>query len=188
MIGFISYVYKLVEAKQIINFKVKFLIISFIVFSIITTYIEEKSYFETFSLNNRELSNIKWYGDYSDDKNLLILEFGWEYPIIYYDYPYKNENIKPFKLFYYLFASEEYMNPDSHINQDGTNILKVLKKNYGTDVFLILTDEFVSLSGWARFEGLTKKQIKEYYNLSYLNRICSTKNINGVDEPIYWVR
>ncbi|TFF87174.1 MAG: hypothetical protein EU549_05235 [Promethearchaeota archaeon] len=181
LIGFISYIYKLIKAGQIKKPIVKSFIVIFIVFSVFSTFIEEDPYFKSFSLEKRELSNLNWYVNYTNNSNVLILEFGWEYPLIYNMYPYNESTVYPFDMFEYIFIEEKYLNPNIH-----ENYLRELKNYYQSDLYLILTDYYTSISGWENFGRLSENDTRFYYNISYLNRICSTKTTTDYDEPLYW--
>jgi hypothetical protein len=180
MIGFLSYLYKLIKTEQIKIKVVKILIISFIVFSLISTFIEEEPYFKSFSIEKHELNNLIIYSKFTNSSNVLILEFGWEYPIIYYEYPYGEKEVYPFDLFDYIFVEEKFIDPDLHFLH-----LEELEDTHNAEVYILLTDYYTSLSGWENFGSVSKDKILRYFNLSYLSRICSTKTIDGMDKPIY---
>ncbi|TFG00886.1 MAG: hypothetical protein EU542_07625 [Promethearchaeota archaeon] len=182
LIGFAAYFYKLIKTGQIRKQWIKILIISFTIFSIITTFIEEDSYFKSFSIEERELSNLKWYSNFTQERNVLILEFGWEYSIIYYDFPYERNNVYPYWMFEFIAIEEKYISP--HVQEIS---LAALKNEYDIDIYIFLTDYFTAQSGWESFGSLSKREVEIYFNLTYLNRICSTKDMRGIDEPIYWV-
>jgi hypothetical protein len=142
-----------------------------------------------FSVNNNELSAVNWYVDYSDNKNVLVMEFGWNPTFVYYDYPYdeKNSSLPLTTTQYYITFNSSIINPDNHIDENGTNVLKELKKNYNTDIFVLLTKTYLTTTQIEFFGELTEEQIEMYYSLNYLNRIFAVKSENGDSIPFYWV-
>ena len=187
IIGFISYIYKLAMDGSFNKLSWKALLFIIVVFSILTSFIEEQSYYQSFSLNQREINNMQWFSDYNSQKQVIISEFSWEYVFIYYDYPYSDGQKDPFSIHTFITIKEDYIQPGNHITEEGINILQQLKAAHNKSVYLVLTDYYISFSGFESFEGLTEQQIQMYFNLSYLNRICSTKAEGHIDEPIYWV-
>jgi hypothetical protein len=189
LIGFISYFYKIIQTHQIGESKRKILLISFIAFSLVATFLEEANSISVFGVNSRDKSTILWYSDYTESKNVLITEFGWNTALIYYSYPYEdhNRNLNPENFMYYFVLNESFSNPNKHFDENNTNILKNIKEEYETDVFLILDDYYLSPEGWKFFINMTEHQISMYYNLSYLNRICISVDTNGDEIPYYWV-
>ena len=78
-------------------------------------------------------------------------------------------------------------NPDDHFDENGTNVLQALKEEYGTDLYLLIDNFYFSNEGWQVFKELTEEDYEEYYQMDYLNRICSSKYLNGENKPLYWV-
>lgn len=187
-IGFVSYIHKLVKTHLIQKPKMQFFLIFLTFFSLFTTYFEVYYSIEFYSLKNRERSTIQWYSSFKSDQNVVIAEFGWDPIFMYYGYPFEENNASlPLSdVIYFLMVSNDYLNPRLHI-QNGTNILSELKKNSGMDVYLIVTDHYLLLSDLELFGRLTSEEIEMYYNLSYLNKICSSKTENGNEIPLYWV-
>ncbi|MFX1419693.1 MAG: hypothetical protein ACFE9N_12300 [Promethearchaeota archaeon] len=187
-IGFISYINKLVKTHSIQKSKIKFFILGLTVFSTIATYFEIYFSIEFYSLKNREIGTVQWYSHYKSNQNLIIAEFGWDPIFIYYGYPFEENNFSRqlSDVIYFQMVSNDYLNPSLHI-QNGTNILTELKKNTGMDVFLIVTDHYLLLSGLELFGRLTSEEVEMYHNLPYLNKICSSKTENGEEIPLYWV-
>jgi hypothetical protein len=145
---------------------------------------------EIVSLKRREVSSIQWYTTYNPTNSTIISEFGWNYLIIYYSYPFANySESKPFKSYReFIFANNDLMHPSNHITSSGVNLLKELKKNSNkTDVILILSDYYLLLEGITFFGELTSEEIERYYKLTYLNRIFTSKNEKGEETPYYWV-
>jgi hypothetical protein len=188
-IGFISYIYKLIKVGKINLKHVKIFFIMFICYSPTASYLELFTSMDFFSVNKNELSAVNWYLDNSDNKNTLILEFGWNPVFGYYDYPYeeKNSSLPLTKTQYYLTFNNILINPDNHIDENGTNVLKNLKKSRNTDVYILLTKNYLTTSDLEFYGELTEAQYEKYYSLDYLNRIFSVKSENGDSLPYYWV-
>ena len=168
---------------------VKIFLITLICYSPTASYLELFSSMDFFSVNDNELSAVNWYLDNSDNKNTLILEFGWNPVFGFYDYPYeeKNSSLPLTKTQYYVTFNNMLINPDNHIDENGTNILKNLKASYNTDVFILLTKNYLTTSDLEFYGELTEAQYEMYYSLDYLNRIFSVKSENGDSLPYYWV-
>ncbi len=188
-IGFISYIYKLIKISKINSVQVKSFLIIFVCYSSTTSLLEFYTSLDFYSVNNNELSAVNWYVDYSDNKNVLVIEFGWNPVFVYYDYPYdeKNSSLPLTTTQYYITFNNSIINPDNHIDENGTNVLKELKKNYNTDIFLLLTKTYLTSTQMGFFGELTEEQVEMYYSLNYLNRIFSVKSENGDSMPYYWV-
>jgi hypothetical protein len=188
-IGFVSYIYKLIKMGKMNLKHVKIFLITLICYSPTASYLELFSSMDFFSVNDNELSAVNWYLDNSDNKNTLILEFGWNPVFGFYDYPYeeKNSSLPLTKTQYYVTFNNMLINPDNHIDENGTNILKNLKASYNTDVFILLTKNYLTTSDLEFYGELTEAQYEMYYSLDYLNRIFSVKSENGDSLPYYWV-
>jgi hypothetical protein len=187
-IGFVSYFYKLIKTKSIHNLRIKVFLLGLVTFSLVVTNFEAYSSFEFYSLKRREVNILQWYSNYSPEPNVVIGEFGWSSIIIFYNYPFENKNASlPLNsVLFFEIASNEYLNPNQHI-QNNTNVLKELKKSSRKEVYLILTDSFLLISSLELFGRLTPEEKEMYYNLNYLNKVCSTKTENGNEVPLYWV-
>ncbi|MFW9819836.1 MAG: hypothetical protein ACFFE5_09520 [Candidatus Thorarchaeota archaeon] len=187
-IGFVSYFYKLIKTKSIRKLKIKIFLIFIVSFSIVATNLEVYSSFEFYSLKNREVNIIEWYSNFSPYQQVVIGEFGWSSIIIYYDYPFEDNNasLSLNSVLFFITASNEYLNPNMHI-QNNTNILLELKKDLEKDVFLILTDSFLLISSVELFGRLTNEEMEMYYSLNYLNKVYSTKTENNNEVPLFWV-
>lgn len=188
-IGFISYIYKLIKIGKIKSVRVKSFLIIFVCFSSTTSLLEFYTSLDFYSVNNNELSAVRWYLQNSDDKNVLVLEFGWNPVFVYYDYPYdeKNSSLPLTTTQYYITFNSSIINPDNHIDEHGNNVLKDLKKNYNADIFILLTKNYLTTTQIGYFGELTEEQVEKYYSLNYLNRIFSVKSENGDSTPYYWV-
>ncbi len=187
-IGFISYFYKLIKTKSIQHLRIKIFMIFIVSFSLIATNYELYSSIEFYSLKGREVNIIQWYSSFTPNQTVIIGEFGWSSIIIYYDYPFEENNASlPLNsVLLFATASNEFLNPNLHI-QNNTNILTQLKEDSETDVFLILTDSFLLISSLELFGRLTSEEMEMYYSLNYLNKIYSTKTETGNEVPLYWV-
>jgi hypothetical protein len=189
VIGFVSYIYKLIKIGKIKSVQIKIFIICFVCYSSTSSILEYYTSLDFFSINNNELSAVNWYVDYSDNKNVLVMEFGWNPTFVYYDYPYdeKNSSLPLTTTQYYITFNSSIINPDNHIDENGTNVLKELKKNYNTDIFILLTKTYLTTTQMGFFGELTEEQFERYYSLNYLNRIFAVKSENGDSIPYYWV-
>jgi len=188
IIGFISYIYKLVKIKAFEYKKFSIIVSIIIFFSLISAFSYDNTVFRHFSLERRELNSIYWYSEYTSNKGLVAIEFGWHYGIMYYDYPYdqNNESLGLDSVAYIKYVNSSILKPEEHISNN-KNILQQLKNQYNTDFYIFLTDYYLVYGGWTFYDSLNQTQIRQYYNLPYLNRICSSKSIDGLIEPIYWV-
>lgn len=188
-IGFISYIYKLIKMGKINLRHVKIFLIVLVFYSSTTSYLEFFSSLDFFSVNNNELSAVNWYIDNTDNKNTLILEFGWNPVFGFYDYPYdeKNSSIPLTKTQYYITFNNTLINPENHIDENGINILQNLKTSQNTDVFILLTRYYLTTNEMEFYGELTEEQYEMYYSLDYLDRIFSVKSENGDSLPYYWV-
>jgi len=188
-IGFISYIYKLIKMGKIKLRHIKIFLIVLTCYSSTFSYLELFSSIDFFSVNNNELSAVDWYLDNSDNKNTLILEFGWNPVYVFYDYPYDDKNSSlPLTITQnYVTFNNNLIIPDNHIDENGTNVLVDLKARYNTDVFILLTKNYLTTSEMEFYGELTEEQYEMYYSLNYLNRIFSVKSENGNSIPYYWV-
>jgi len=188
VIGFVSYFYKLIKTNSIQSPKIKTFIIFITIFSLLATYLEFYSSVEFYSIKNQEVSTVQWYSTYTSNQNVIIAEFGWSSIFIYYGYPFneRNANIILNETIISFTVTNDFLNPRLHI-QNKTNILIELKIDLGKDVFLILSDNYLLVSGFELFGQLTSEEIEMYYNLSYLNRIFVSKSVYGKATPYYWV-
>jgi len=188
-IGFISYIYKLIKMGKMKIRYVKMFLIILICYSSTASYLELLSSIDFFSVNNNELSAVGWYLDNSDNKNTLIIEFGWNPVFGFYDYPYeeKNSSLPLTETQYYVTFNNILIIPDNHIDENGTNVLKSLKTSRKTDVFILLTKNYLTTTEMEFYGELTEEQYEMYYSLDYLNRVFSVKDENGNSLPYYWV-
>ncbi len=190
VIGFISYIYKLIKTNSIRTLKVKFLIFFIIIFSIFATFNENSYGIEIFTLKNREISSVQWYSNYTSEKNVIIGEVGWSHLFIYFNFPFEDyEEKQPFSSIQnFIPVNDTLMHPENHVDEYGKNILKQIKlHNNNSNAFLILTDIYLLTEGLSLFGQLSDEEVEQYYNLHYLNRIFSIKNEKGDSVPYYWV-
>jgi len=188
-IGFLSYLYKLIKTGKINKIQTKIFLLFFVSFSSTASYMELFSSLDFYSINNNELTAVQWYLQNSDDRNLLVLEFGWNPVFIYYDYPYEEKNSSlPFNTTQdFITFNNILIVPENHFYDNGTNILKELKEHKNTDVYILLTKNYLTTGQMEFFGELTEEQYESYYTLNYLNRIFSVKKENGESLPYYWV-
>ncbi|HEC37236.1 MAG TPA: hypothetical protein ENI29_03310 [bacterium] len=82
---------------------------------------------------------------------------------------------------------EDLFPPDNHINESGVNKLREIKKKYNSEMYIIFEDDYIIDKGFELFGRLTPEQSEEYYNLVYLNKICSSKTEDNREIPLFWV-
>ncbi len=189
VIGFISYIYKLIKSGSIKNIRLKLFILGIITFSLFTTYFNESSSFEIFTMKKREVSTLQWYSNNTSNNNIVLAEFGWNYVINYYDYPFDNitKALLYNKSISIIARVEDLFPPDNHINESGVNKLREIKKKYDSEMYIIFEDDYIIDKGFELFGRLTPEQSEEYYNLVYLNKICSSKTEDNREIPLFWV-
>jgi hypothetical protein len=187
IIGFISYFDKLIQTFSIKNTKIKIVLILFTIFAITTSFYEERNYYNVYNIERNEYQNIVWVNNYTTKPKVIITEYLWKYLFIYDGYPYEEFDTDPEYLHYFITITDEHILPENHFGKKNINIFTSLQNQYTTEVYIFLTDYFESFSGLGGFKRIPINVFSDYYNLSYLNRICSTKTIYDTDEPIYWV-
>ncbi len=189
VIGFISYFQKLMKLGGRNETKSIVLMILIVSFSLFASFTSLSVSMGIYTLKRREVSTIQWYSNYTTGINTIIGENGWDHVFVYYNYPFDNQSYDlSFKeIQNFISANDSLMHPTNHILSDGTNILTEMKKDTEMDIYLLLSDYYLISSGSSLFGELTPKEIEQYYNLNYLNRIFSAKSENGEDMPIYWV-
>ena len=189
VIGFISYIYKLIKLNKFENFKYKFIILMILSFSLFTSYFYESVSYQVFEVKKRDASSIQWYSNNTKNKNVIITKFGWNHVFNYYDHLFSdqdgsftyNENL------IFLKNETDLFPPNNHINKTGINILRKIKSEYDTDVYIIFAREYIINKAGDLFGQLTKEELEEYYTRNYLNKILSSKTVNGAETPLYWV-
>ena len=144
VIGFISYIYKLIKLNSIQLIRIKLVILLIITFSLFTTYFYESVNIEIFNTKHREVSSLQWYSTYTSNENIVLSEFGWGYVIDYYDYPFENgDELLIYNESIYILPSEiDLFPPNNHINESGVNFLKYYKEKYETNVYIIFEKSY----------------------------------------------
>jgi hypothetical protein len=190
IIGFIAYVYKLIRARSLTKPLQKYFILSFIIFSLCTTYTQEFLTVQYVSLTNRQVGGAIWYSKHTEDENVIITEFGFNYMFMYYDYPYSQGDTELRGRHIHEFRDvkdKDYFDPDEHTDGD-ENELQELKEEEETDVVLTPDDQYYIDKEWDTYGYLDEEEMDEYYEAEYLNRIYSAKSEDGEDNAYYWVR
>ncbi|MHA1804732.1 MAG: hypothetical protein ACTSU4_09370 [Promethearchaeota archaeon] len=189
IIGFVSYIYKIIKTDGISLMKYKILLLFIVFFSIPATAYYEHLGIANFSMRQREVRAIEWLSQHTSGKKVLIMEFGHDYVFLYYDYPYDldNKSLRNFDLHYIISHENNYFDPANHVDEKGVNQLKKLKEEYGTDVYVVVDNFYFLNVGWQVYGQLSDEQLEQYYHLDYLNRIQSSRSINGQGTSYYWV-
>ncbi len=187
-IGLVAYFYKSIKMNTIQNRNFKIFFLLLIIFTLIISFFQNSVTIENFSLKNQEVISVRWYSNYTYNRQVIISEFGWSPIFMFYDYPYETNYDKlPFReIHYFLLVENQFVHPSLH-HSEGGNILKELKLSYNTEVILILPKKYYLEFSWQFFDQLSEEEIEEYYTLDYLNRIFSAKGEDGEDTPYYWV-
>ncbi|MFX1469891.1 MAG: hypothetical protein ACFFB8_14645, partial [Promethearchaeota archaeon] len=188
IIGFVSYLYKIIKLNSFQKTKFKLFIILFVIFSIYTSYLFDSTSKNIFFLREQEVKSIQWYSNYTSKEEVIISKFGWYAIFIYFDYPFedKNRDLELEAINYFLTLDDQYIHPSLHVS-DGINILKDLKSTYNSEVILILPKEYYLPFNWQFFDKLSDEELEAYYYLDYLNRIFSAKGESFEEIPYYWV-
>jgi len=190
LIGFISYIYKLIKLKMINIKRIKIYVVIIIIFSLFSSMGELANFCRDSSLNKREITVSQWYNAFTVENNLIIAKYGMYYPFLFYGYPYYvgNEDLMLNDIITHKILDDTYAFPENHI-KFGINILQALKAIYKKDVFILLTSEpYQTFESFSEIYGnLDQLDLFIYYNLPYLNRIFSAKNLDLIEDPLYWV-
>ncbi|MBD3201954.1 MAG: hypothetical protein GF316_18200 [Candidatus Lokiarchaeota archaeon] len=188
LVGFVAYWYKLYKLGLIKQKIFKIFLTFIITFSLIGSFMEMDNYEQ---VNRRDLQVFQQYAKYSNDSNVFLIEYGFQHGLNYFYYPYEknNNSIRIQSIQIYVFFGEneiiyDYLDPDTHINENGENILQKLKKKYQTDVFFLLTERVTTS---AFINDISIDALEKYYNMSYLSRVYSAKAIDGKERPLYWI-
>ncbi|MFX1498706.1 MAG: hypothetical protein ACFFBH_14375 [Promethearchaeota archaeon] len=189
--GFISYLFKLLKLKRITKIKIKVFILGVVIFMFISQFTDQLWDIDDqrYSLNKREVYSLQWYSNYTSEKNFLICEFGIPYVVMYYKYPYDahNKSILVNSFLDFIQEPKGYFKPSDHFYANGTNKLQQMKQSLNTDIYLLLDANYLAFSGFEVYERLSPAEVQAYYNMNYLDRVCSSKSVNGIDFPYYWV-
>ena len=188
VIGFLAFLYNLIQKNSFRERKIKFFLVFILFFSIFSSFLFDSASRQSFFLKEREVNSIQWYCNYTSNEKVLISKFGWYAIYIYYDYPFEDKNKERTleSIHYFLLVEPQYIHPSLHIS-NGINILKELKSSYSTEVILTLPKDYYSPFEWRFFDQLNEEEFETYFSLEYLNRIFSAKDENGEDLPYYWV-
>ncbi|MFX0026993.1 MAG: hypothetical protein ACFE8M_11335 [Candidatus Hermodarchaeota archaeon] len=188
-LGFLSYIYLAIIKNTIKTIKFKTFLLSIVVFSLFFNFSQIFVLSDFLQIDKQEWKLLRNYMTYTSDKNVIIMEFGWSNVFLFYEFPYEENNQSLIDVDFEIFilATRENIFPENHIDENGTNILKELKKEYNTDVCLIISEFFPLFGSLDMNAYLTKEDYEAYYNLYYLNRIFSSKGDYGNDKPCYWV-
>ncbi|MFX0057740.1 MAG: hypothetical protein ACFE8J_05520, partial [Candidatus Heimdallarchaeota archaeon] len=191
IIGFVSYIYKLLNKKLVKFNRVKivtFMTILFMLFAQFSDQLLDIDDIE-YSLHRREVTAVKWYSNFTFENNLIICEFGIPYVLYYYDYPFEmnNKSLTYYDLYEVIMKPRGYFKPADHFYENGTNKLQDMKKRISRNIYLILDDNYLAFSGFEVYERLTKEEMNQYYNMIYLNRVFISKSETGIEVPFYWV-
>jgi len=189
VMGFISYLYKLIKLGSFDKLWPRLFILFIVGFSVSVTFYSESVISVEFNLKERETTTIMWFSNHTSEKKVIIAEFGYDYVFMYYDFPYddKDESLRSQDLHFFIKYTDNLFNPDNHFYENGTNVLQELKEMYGTDVYIMLDDFYFLNLGWDVYGQLTEDQMEEYYNMEYLDRIYNSKSESGEESPLYWV-
>jgi len=191
VVGFLSYIYKILKTRTFNMFKRKLLIIYVVISSLIISTLNLTDSINFFSINHRNIDGIQWYSQHSYQKSVILCEFGWNYAFVYFGYPFDNPEpeIPLMKLYYFIFGNMTYFRPSLHINENGINLLEALKQKYNTsNVIVIVSPRYLSKTRkFVFFEDLSRAEILQYYNLTYLDRILSVRDEHGNVNPYYFV-
>lgn len=190
--GFIAYIYKIIKLNLLGSLQVKLLIFLFIAFSFFSHFYDELTDLDgiEYNLTRREVISIQWLTIHTSNKEIIFTEFGMNYVFMYFDYPFdeKNTSFNGLYMHYFIPIYEDYFHPDNHFNETtGANILQEIKNNYNSNFYLMLDDNYLALREGVIIDRLTVAEMEAYYNLNYLNKICSSKSEYGVEVPYYWV-
>ncbi|MFX1494549.1 MAG: hypothetical protein ACFFBZ_09735 [Promethearchaeota archaeon] len=188
-LGLLSYIYLAIIKNSIKTVRFKTFLLSIVVFSLLFNFSQLFVMNDFLQIDKQEWRLLRSYMIYTSDKNVIIMEFGWSNVFLFYEFPYEenNQSLIDVNFEIFILATRENIFPENHIDENGTNILKELKKEYNTDVVLIISEFFPLFGSLDMNAYLTKEDYEAYYNLNYLNRIFSSKGDYGNDKPCYWV-
>ena len=188
VIGFISYIFKVIRLGTIKEKKMKLFILSVIIVSLFSAFMNDFIKIQENNISPKENNALRFFADQTTDKTVFYTEFGWDYVILYYDYPYSQDDFKEREeIIIAINYKEDLFKPENHYNKDGSNILKEYKEKYGTDVYLLVDDVYYLNKDWKVYGKLNQSEQEQYYNLTYLNKVYSAKAENGDSNPLWWV-
>ncbi len=190
IIGFIAYIYKLIKFGNIKELSKKLFILIIILYSLIGTFFHDLLNMQFFAIQPNEANLIENYSEYNNNRDVIFCQFGWSYVFIYYDYPYGdgNENLRAYQIHNFSASILDLYPPSNHFDENGNNILQRIKsENNNSDVFLIFRNQYIHYRDFEIFRYLSEDEIEEYYTLTYLNKVFSSRTENGEEIPLYWV-
>jgi len=132
---------------------------------------------------NYEISGAQWFGIYSSKESSFLTGFRWNYILDYYSG--KNQSIY-FNEAYLLF-------PSNQINESGFNNLRQFQQEKNeNNLYLLLDDKQITEGIFGDVIGinigkLNSTILEGYYNLPYLNRIFTSKNVINQSVQVYWL-
>lgn len=188
VIGFVAYLYRLIRERSIHKMRYKTFLMFVIVFSLFTTLFEQEINYKNFSVQKRDASLFNWYSVYTTKKNIIIIEYGWDYAFAYYNYPFEGNSPDDFWTTHQIFIliNSTLIFPSNHFDENNENILYELRKFYNnTEVYLILSKNYLSNTEIAFFGELSYEDIESYYSLNYFSKIFSSKSSDNQETSIF---
>ena len=187
VIGFIAYIYKLLKTNYIKKPLYKNFLLSLILFSLITTYTHEFFTVQYVSLTRRQVGGAIWYSEHTEDRNVIVTEFGLNYMFMYYDYPYNqgDKTLRGRHIHHFVDARDDDLFKIKE--DDNAEKLQELKEDENTDVVITPDDQYYLNNGWETYGYLSEDDKQDYYEAHYLNKIYSAKTESGEENSYYWV-
>lgn len=188
VIGFVAYLYRLIREGSIHKIRYKTLLMFVIVFSLFTSLFVVELNYKNFSVQKKDASLFNWYSVYTTKKNIIIIEYGWDYAFAYYNYPFEGNSPEDFWTTHQIFIliNSTLIFPSNHFDENNENILYKLRKFYNnTDIYLILSTNYLSTTEIAFFGELSKEDIERYYSLNYFSKIFSSKSSDNQETSIF---
>jgi len=190
VIGFISYVYKLIRTNSITKRRTKYFLSFLIIFSLFTSYTHDFFTVQYVSLTRRQVGGAIWYSKHTENKNVIVTEFGFNYMFMYYDYPYSqgDTDLRGRHIHKFIDArDDDLFQPEEHTDKVDGDELQEIKEEEETDVVLTPDDQYYKNDEWDTYGYLDEEDKEEYYEAEYLNRIYSAKSESGEENSYYWV-
>jgi len=187
VIGFIAYIYKLLKTNYMKKPLYKNFLLFLIFFSLITTYTHEFFTVQYVSLTRRQVGGAIWYSEHTEDRNVIVTEFGLNYMFMYYDYPYNqgDRTLRGRHIHHFVEARDDDLFKIEE--DDNDEKLQELKEDEGTDVVITPDDQYYLNNGWETYGYLSEEDKQDYYEAHYLNKIYSAKTESGEENSYYWV-
>ncbi|MHA1147615.1 MAG: hypothetical protein ACTSR8_05170 [Promethearchaeota archaeon] len=189
VIGFLAFIYKLIKTNSIKKINIKLFLILFLSFSMTSSLYYEFLIVDEFNIQKRDNSLIKWYSENTDNPNSIYTKFGWQFVFIYNDYPYEDKSSAPniYDTQNFISFREDLFPPDNHYDDDGNNRLQEIKNETNNDVYILLDDFYIKNDGYETYGHLTEEEKQEYYELTYLNKVASSRSEDGTERALFWV-